>query len=150
MYERATVGNFLHVRRNFRCPILASTKLMQHVYVMYFSSVKFTRNINHLYFYVLFEFPGLLPTLLNIRKSIIQHLAHISTYKKKSLSFIACRCPDQTIYTVIHCKLRNKLKQCKERLHGGLNPTRLMRSALDKLQNKSSHKTFRNEGNQQD
>ena len=32
-YERATVGNSLHVRNNFWCVTMTSAKLMQHVYV---------------------------------------------------------------------------------------------------------------------
>ena len=33
LYERTTVGNYLHVKSNFWCLIMASTKLMQYVYV---------------------------------------------------------------------------------------------------------------------
>ena len=35
-YERATVSNSLHVRSNFRCLIMASTKLMQYMSRHYF------------------------------------------------------------------------------------------------------------------
>ena len=35
-YERATVGNSLHVRSNFWCLIMASTKLMQYLYITLF------------------------------------------------------------------------------------------------------------------
>ena len=59
-YERATVGNSLHVWSNFCCLIMTSTKLMQ--YVTSFSLVsKFTRNINHRYFIFLFELPNRMP-----------------------------------------------------------------------------------------
>ena len=48
--ERATVSKSLHVRSNFRCLIMAYTKLIQFVCHVILFWVKFTRNINHRYF----------------------------------------------------------------------------------------------------
>ena len=52
------------IMENFICVVIAATRLMYYVYVMQFSSVKFTRNINHRYFHFLFEIASLKMSLI--------------------------------------------------------------------------------------
>ena len=63
-YERAPLGNSLHVRSNFWCLIMTLIKFMQHVYVASLKSNEkkyYILQINHRYFDFLFELPNRKP-----------------------------------------------------------------------------------------